>query len=267
MNYVQAQKFKLAGSGVTSTATSVILTSMKLPDATTNIAMADFGSIGYATMEPGTSKEEQISFTGISINVDTDVATLTGVTRGLRFVSPYDSVSANKFSHAGGSICVLANTAGFYGRIKTETEDAINTAGVGGNASETVKGLVEIATRAQATAGDSNGETGAVLVRPNNFGPLVETTTGVTHSLTTTTGQRVVVWASGEVSVGVGATVTVNLKYNAVTKHTVSLGSASADGSDRAFSLMYTETPGAATANITVDGGTLANVVIIVLKL
>jgi len=120
MKYVQAQKFKLSGSGVTSTATTIVLTSMKLPDNATNISMTDFGTTGFATIEPGTSKEEQVSFTGISIDPDTDVATLTGVTRGLRFVSPYDSVTANKFSHAGGSMFVLSNTAGFYGGLSAE---------------------------------------------------------------------------------------------------------------------------------------------------
>lgn len=115
-NYVQAQKFTLSGSGCTSTATSIILSSFKLIDGTTDIVMANFGDKGFATIEPGTSREEQISFTGVTQNVN-GTATLTGVTRGLRFVSPYDSVAANKFSHAGGSVFIISNTAGFYNEI------------------------------------------------------------------------------------------------------------------------------------------------------
>lgn len=119
---VQAQKFRLAGSGVTSSATSMTLQSMKLPDGSTNIVTADIGALCFGTLEPGTSREEQISFTGITQNSD-GTATLTGVTRGIRFVSPFDSVAANKLSHAGGSIFVISNTAGFYDQMDAEDND------------------------------------------------------------------------------------------------------------------------------------------------
>src|SRR3990167_8170892 len=118
----QTQKTTLSGSGCTSTATSIILSSLKLPDGSTTIAMSDLGTIGYGTLEPGTSREEQISFTGITQNAD-GTATLTGVTRGLRFVDPFDEVSANKRSHAGGTIFILSNTAGFYSKFATKDND------------------------------------------------------------------------------------------------------------------------------------------------
>lgn len=121
-NFVQAQKFRLAGSGVTSSATSIILQSFKLPDGSTTITLSNFGDIGFMTLEPGTSREEQISFTGVTQNAD-GTATLTGVTRGLRFVSPYDEVSANKKSHAGGSIAVISNTAAFYNELGAKDND------------------------------------------------------------------------------------------------------------------------------------------------
>jgi hypothetical protein len=120
--FVQTQKTTLYGSGVASTDTSIILSSLKLPDGSTTITMTDFGSIGFATIEPGTSREEQISFTGITQNVN-GTATLTGVTRGLRFVAPYDSVTANKKQHAGGSILVVTNTAGFYDKLLAKGND------------------------------------------------------------------------------------------------------------------------------------------------
>lgn len=114
---IQAQKMKLAGSGCTASATSIILQSLVLPGGSTAITMADFGDIGYATIEPGSGREEQISFTGITSN------TLTGVTRGLRFVAPYDEVTANKFAHAGGSILVFSNTAAFYSELSSRDND------------------------------------------------------------------------------------------------------------------------------------------------
>ena len=119
---VQTQKTTLYGSGVTSSDTSITVATLKLPDRSTNITMTDFGNVGYATIEPGTAREEQISFTGITQNVNR-TATLTGVTRGLRFVSPYDSVAANKYAHAGGSTIVFSNTAAFHERFTVADED------------------------------------------------------------------------------------------------------------------------------------------------
>lgn len=119
---VQAQKFTLAGSGVSTTATSIILSSFKLPDGSTTITMSNFGDIGYGTLEPGTSREEQISFTGVTQNGD-GTATLSGVTRGLRFVAPYDEVTANKKLHAGGAVFVLSNTAAFYAELGGKDND------------------------------------------------------------------------------------------------------------------------------------------------
>lgn len=120
--FLQSQKTTLSGSGCTSTATSITLSSLKLPDGSTNIAMTDLGDKGFATIEPGTSREEQITFTGITQNVDGS-ATLTGVVRGIRFVSPYDEVSGNKKSHAGGSIFIISNTAAFYDQLSGKDND------------------------------------------------------------------------------------------------------------------------------------------------
>lgn len=96
----------------------------------------------------------------------------------------------------------------------------------------------------------------------NNAGAItIETTTGTTHSLTTTAGQKVIVWAKGQTG-----EATITLKYGGVTKDTV----ACSDGGDSwhatfPFALQYTETPGAGTADVVVSGG--SNVVIIVMKI
>ena len=96
-----------------------------------------------------------------------------------------------------------------------------------------------------------------------------ETTTGVTHSLTTDGSQRVIVWVKGNQQIASTTDHTILLKYNSVTKDTVVVNTQGfATGDSFPFSLMYTETPNAGTANITVttDTGSLANVVIIVMK-
>lgn len=99
---------------------------------------------------------------------------------------------------------------------------------------------------------------------------IIETTVGTTHSLTTIAGQKVMVWVTGVlrcVSAGT-STRLVSVKYNSVTKNSATIYNENVT-TYRPFSLMYTETPGAATQNITVttDADTLADVVIMVLKI
>ena len=98
----------------------------------------------------------------------------------------------------------------------------------------------------------------------------IETTAGSTHSLTTTANQKVIVWAKGSIS-GDANTKTAILKYNTVQKDAVSMDDG--DSFQSPFALMYTETPGAGTQNITVEasgGGSLSlfsGLVILVMKI
>jgi hypothetical protein len=144
------------------------------------------------------------------------------------------------------------------------------------SASETTSGIVEEATDAEVTAGTATGGTGRKLfVTPAKLKtyPIIETTAGTTHSLTTIDGQRVIVWAKGAILDGGfnGGSYAINLKYNGVAKD-VTYQQLGNTNNKYGFALMYTETPGAATANITVDftapggGGTLSDVKIIVQK-
>lgn len=115
--YVQAKDYRLAGAGVAATDTSITIVSMTLPNSNALVTMADFGSeIGFMTIEPETNREENISFTGITQNVN-GTATLTGVVRGLTFVSP-STVDVNlRQSHSGGSIIRVTNSTQFYENI------------------------------------------------------------------------------------------------------------------------------------------------------
>jgi len=96
----------------------------------------------------------------------------------------------------------------------------------------------------------------------------IETTSGTTHSLTTLANQKVVVIVKGWLGpVTSNTTHTLTLKYNTVTKDTVQICESSNLGRIP-FCMQYTETPGAATQNITVEtsGPILNDVVIIVMK-
>lgn len=120
--YVQGQDYFLAGSGVTLSATSITLTSMLFPDDATTVTTTDIGSLAYAVIEPETSNAENISFTGITQNAN-GTATLTGVTRGLRFNDPYTANNDLRLLHSGGSTLRISNTAPFYSEFANKNND------------------------------------------------------------------------------------------------------------------------------------------------
>lgn len=65
--FIQTQTFKLAGGGISLSDTSISLQSFKFPDGNV-ITMSHIGALGTGTLEPGASKEEIISFTGVTQN-------------------------------------------------------------------------------------------------------------------------------------------------------------------------------------------------------
>lgn len=199
MNFVQGIDYFLDGSGATLSATTISLSSMEYPDGTP-VVMADFGSIGYMTLEPETPREENISFTGITQNANGS-ATLTGVTRGLRFKTPYTQDLALRNAHAGGTKARVTNSAPFYNQLAVKENDEtitgewtfpsadadrpkldadvdtaeldalitfgqLNRAVFAGatNGSTVAKGVFQEATQAQTDARTQVGSTGADLV-------------------------------------------------------------------------------------------------------
>lgn len=108
---IQTLPFILYGAGASAGDTTLTLSSFQDIDSN-DIAMTDLGTISYLTIDPGSIDEEQISFTGVTQNVN-GTATLTGV-KSVAFKTPYTETSGLSKSHTGGSIAVLSNTAGFY---------------------------------------------------------------------------------------------------------------------------------------------------------
>lgn len=120
--YVQAQDFFLSGSGSIIGATSITLKSFKAIDGTTLLTMSDFGTIGFATIEPGNGiQEEQISFTGVTQNSN-GTATLTGV-KTVLFVNPYTATAGTVKTHAGSTTLIITNTSGFYDQFPAKNND------------------------------------------------------------------------------------------------------------------------------------------------
>lgn len=203
LKYAQLQPFTLAGSGISIGATTITLTSFLSIDGAP-LTMADFGTIGYGTLEPNSfQQEEQISFTGITQNLNGS-ATLTGV-KNVDFLYPYTETAGVTKSHAGGVAFVITNTSGFYNtftnknddetilgawvfpnvepnrpQLAADTDATIATSlitygqlaravfGAVPSASTTVNGTVELATAAELAAGTAVGGTGAFLVPANS---------------------------------------------------------------------------------------------------
>lgn len=119
--YLQTQATTLYGAGAVLGATSVILSSLVDLEGNT-VAMTDLGTLGFGTIAPGASGEEEATtFTGITQNAN-GTATLTGVKTQLG-KAPYTQTSGLLRSHAGGTIFVLSNTAGFYDSISGKNND------------------------------------------------------------------------------------------------------------------------------------------------
>lgn len=195
--YPQLQDFQLYSSGAAIGDTSVTLTTMKTIDGV-QLTMANFGDKGFITIDPGAGTlEEQISFSGITANAN-GTTTLTGV-KTVLCLSPYTETSGLAKQHSGGAVAAVAVTSGLlnqfankgnaetitgvytftstakakYNTHPTFSADAeiidkkyVDDAIVAGapDASETTKGIVQLATGAELAAGTSAGTTGARLV-------------------------------------------------------------------------------------------------------
>ncbi len=110
--FIQVQPVRLSGSGISATATTITVKSFKDPQGN-KIVTADLGDKTHATLEPGSVREEIISFTGVTQNAD-GTATLTGVTRNLDYTTPYTQISSTGFQHAGNTLLVVSNNPQLY---------------------------------------------------------------------------------------------------------------------------------------------------------
>lgn len=107
---VGGKVYKLAGSGVSASQTTVDVTSFQIAGGTQPLQMTDFGDLGCATLEPGhATRQEFISFTGVTQNSD-GTARLTGVVRGLEPIPSYQASTTLQDAHAGGSTLIISNS-------------------------------------------------------------------------------------------------------------------------------------------------------------
>lgn len=107
----------LAGSGISSSATSLTLTSLTLPQTGYKILTTDLSNPFYVTFESGnTTRQEFASCTTVVQNAN-NTATLSGCTRGLLPLAPYTASSTYAFSHSGGTTVIFSNPPQVYNQF------------------------------------------------------------------------------------------------------------------------------------------------------
>lgn len=127
--------------GISDISTTIQLKNLLKLDGTA-VSASDIGDILYGTFGPGTSKEEIFSINGANATVETNGnVTITGIVRGLKEVSPYDT-GGFATDHASGEVVIFGNNPQLYQDIYDYIDDAVVGGGV--NASTTVKGISKL---------------------------------------------------------------------------------------------------------------------------
>lgn len=169
-------------SSIGTSNTSITLSSFK---NRSNIALTMSvlnTDIGYATLDPQSSRSEFISFTGITQNSD-GTATLTGVSRGLADIYPFTASSTMTQSHPGQSILILSDPPQLFAEYavrrnaETISGDWVFTGQTtfsnfpitpsNSPCSETVAGVCELATGIEAASSTSSGSSGRLALGAN----------------------------------------------------------------------------------------------------
>ena len=118
--------YSLSGAGVSSSATSITLSSLTLPQTSQKLLATDLatgGDVFYITLEPGSrTRQEIVSCTSVTQNAVT--ATLGGCTRGLAPISPYTASTSLQFAHGGGTSVAFSDPPQVFNRFADQTGNA-----------------------------------------------------------------------------------------------------------------------------------------------
>lgn len=224
----QLQPYALGGAGAALGATSILLRSFTTIDGVV-LTMADFGAIGYGTLEPGNgTMEEQISFSGVVQNAN-GTATLTGV-KNVAFLSPYTETAGLSKTHAGSTTFVISNTSAYYNQIPFKQNDEIVTGQwtfnsfpitpSNSDASTTVKGVTKLSV---APVGATNPI--AVGTNDPRLNPYAASSAGTdTYAITLATADAPGAYTAGQVftfKADVGNTGTATLNVNSLGAKTI----------------------------------------------
>ncbi len=106
---VAGSTYTLAGSGLTSSATSIVLQKLTIPQTGYELLDADFSDIFYVTLEAGNQKRQEIASCTTVTQGSGTTATLSGCTRGLLPFYPFTADSDYRFSHGGGTSVIFSD--------------------------------------------------------------------------------------------------------------------------------------------------------------
>jgi hypothetical protein len=121
LKFTQALPAQLYGAGSAIGDASITLVSFTDPSGNV-LAMTDFGSKGYGTIEPGNGEQqESFTFTGLTVNGNGST-TLSGV-KHILFKAPYTESTGLNLSHAGGVSVIISNTPAFYDALSGKSND------------------------------------------------------------------------------------------------------------------------------------------------
>lgn len=157
--FVQARKTTLQSS-ITDTETGSIVLKSLVDIYGNQLAITDFVPLLYLTIDPAGANEEVISCSGFTVNADGTVTLDTGIVRGLAVKYAYGA-GGTAHDHAAGVVAVISDQPQLVEAILAYVEDVAISGSP--NASQTSKGIMEVATAAEITAGTSTGSTGALL--------------------------------------------------------------------------------------------------------
>lgn len=125
---IRAQNITLQGIGANAGDVSIILNPFSFKDGTT-LSMSMFGDKGFCTLDQGDINEEEISFTGISVDSSLMI-TLSGILSYSPYYTPstFPSVSGLKYSHQGNVSVVFSNgPAGNFASINEIDNDLLSS--------------------------------------------------------------------------------------------------------------------------------------------
>lgn len=120
---IAGQTYTLAGSGISSTATSFTLSSFTITQNGYKIQDSDMSEVFYVTFEPGSRSRQEIASCTTVVQNANDTATISGCTRGLSPITPYTASSSLQFAHGGGTSVIFSNPPQLYNQAAFKDND------------------------------------------------------------------------------------------------------------------------------------------------
>lgn len=242
LQFVQTPAIALY-TGMSPSATSCVVTPYPVDIQTgRKLLMADFGSIGYFTIDPKVSGIEEIcSFTGITDNGN-NTATLTGLTRNLIGESPYTTPGTGK-QHGSSAVLVFSNNPQIYASfLQTSQLDTDPTLAANSD--------TEVSSQKAIKTYIANVITGIAGVATNLLYGTVKMTTATSNIAVATDDTRVPTQGESDALAGTSGTPSSSNKY--VTNDDVS-SSAVSGKIIRASGTSLPPLDGSALLNITIS--------------